>query len=104
MDIFVLPSLSECLPLSVLEAMAAGVPLVVTNVGGNSEIIDDAHSGYIVPPANSDALAEKIIALLSQSDLARAMGLRARKTISERFSMDKMVDEYKNLYSSLIRA
>lgn len=103
MDIFVLPSLSECLPLSVLEAMAAGVPPIVTNVGGNSEIIDDSYSGFIVPPANADALAEKIIALFSQRDLARSMGLRAKKTISERFSMNRMVDEYQNLYSALIQ-
>src|SRR5690606_20106659 len=60
-DIFVLPSLWEGLPLAVLEAMASGLPPVVTRVGGNAEIIEDGKSGLLVPPADTQALAESLM-------------------------------------------
>lgn len=101
MDIFILPSLSECLPLSVLEAMIMGVPSIVTDVGGNREIIDDAQTGYIVPPANPEALSEKILLLLNDRERAKRMGEKAREAIAAHFSLPAMIDKYETLYRSL---
>jgi glycosyltransferase involved in cell wall biosynthesis len=101
MDIFILPSLSECLPLSVLEAMVMGVPSIVTDVGGNREIIDDTQTGYIVPPANPEALAEKILFLLNDTERAKKMGEKAREAITTHFSLPAMIDKYETLYRSL---
>ena len=102
LDVFTLPSLAECFPLSVLEAMSHGVPPVVTDVGGNREIIDDGVSGYIVPAADHEALAEKIICLLQDKELARSIGEQACRTIQARFSMETMLSNYEHLYDRLI--
>ncbi len=103
MNVFVLPSLSECLPLSVLEAMASCVPAVVTDVGGVREIIEDGETGYVVPSRDPTVLAEKILALLENEKKATSMGLKAREVIRNRFSLKKMMDEYTALYNSLIQ-
>lgn len=100
-DVFVLPSLAEVFPLSVLEAMAHGVPPVVTDVGGNREIMEDGVSGYIVPPADPSALAEKIALLLRNRELARGMAEKAHETVRNRFSLEAMLSGYERLYDSL---
>ena len=102
LDVFTLPSLAECFPLSVLEAMAHGVPPVVTDVGGNREIIEDGVSGYVVPAADHEALAEKIICLLQDKELVRSIGEHACGTIQARFSMETMLSNYAQLYDKLI--
>jgi len=102
MDVFVLPSLSEGLPLSLLEAMAAGVPVVATEVGGNAEVIDDGATGFLVPPRRSDLLAERIREVLGDRSRARAMSLRARRSVQERFSADRMVRDYERLFGGLL--
>jgi len=102
MDIFVLPSLSECLPLSVLEAMAFSIPAVVTNVGGNREIIDDGVTGYVVPAGDPERLAEKILLLLRDKKNAECIGLKGSETIGRKFSIDKMLEQYRSLYNSLL--
>jgi glycosyltransferase involved in cell wall biosynthesis len=102
MDVFVLPSLSECLPLSVLEAMAMSIPPVVTNVGGNSEIIENQQTGYIVSPADPDALAEKIVLLLKDKNTAKIIGLRACESITKKFSLEEMIAKYESIYLSLL--
>jgi glycosyltransferase involved in cell wall biosynthesis len=101
MDVFVLPSLSECLPLSVLEAMALSVPTVVTDVGGIREIIKDQETGYIVPPADPAALADKISLLLGDRTNARSIGLGGREAVDEKFSIETMLAQYQSLYNSL---
>ncbi len=103
MDLFVLPSLSECLPLSVLEAMAVSLPVVMTGVGGCREMIKDRETGYIVPPADPAALEEKIVLLLQDEKQAKAMGLRAREEFTRKFSLEVMLDNYSALYDSLIQ-
>ncbi len=102
MDIFVLPSLSECLPISVLEAMALSIPVVVTDVGGVREIIKDQEAGYIVPPTDSVALADKISLLLKDRLNARSIGLRGSQIIEEKFSIQTMLTRYQDLYKSLL--
>ena len=101
-DVFVLPSLSEGMPLALLEAMAAGIPSVATRVGGVREAIEDGESGLLVPPGDSHALAESIIKLLEDRTLARQMGQYARDVVARRFSVSRMVDDYKKIYARLI--
>src|SRR5207245_11689910 len=73
-DIFVLPSLSEGMPLALLEAMAAGLPAVATQVGGVTEVLEDRKTGLLVPPGDSRALADMIVALLGHPTLVKARG------------------------------
>jgi glycosyltransferase involved in cell wall biosynthesis len=102
LDVFTLPSLDECFPLSVLEAMAHAVPPVVTDVGGNREIIKEGETGYIVPPANPKALAGSIIRLLKDKELAKSMGEQAFEEVQKNFSLETMLSQYEGLYNSLI--
>lgn len=102
-DVFVLPSLSEGLPLSLLEAMAAGVPVVATRVGGMGEAIEDGKTGLLVPPGDHHALAEGIMKLLDDRTLARQMGKSAQETVVCRFSLTQMVQAYREIYADLIR-
>ena len=102
MDIFVLPSLSEGLSLSILEAMAAGKPVVATEVGGNPEVIADSKTGYLVPPGNPGALAEKLMALLQNPTLAREIGKCARARAIQHFGLSAMVNGYLMQYAVLL--
>ncbi len=102
-DIYICSSLSEGLPLSVVEAMAASKPVVATNVGGLPEIVIDNETGYLVEPRNSAALAEKISILLQNKSLREQMGIRGRKITEEKFSLKTMIDNYQNLYKKLIK-
>jgi len=98
MDIFVLPSLSEGLPLSILEALALKKSVVATNVGGVSEIMEDGVNGYIVPPRNPEAIADRILMLLGRPETAVRIGQAGRKRVEGAFSLEKMVREYELLY------
>jgi len=98
MDVFTLPSVSEGLPLSLLEAMAAGIPTVITEVGGMPEVVRDGLTGCIVPPRNPDALASKILYLLENPAMAAEIGAAARNWVREVFSRDRMLREYRSLY------
>jgi len=102
-DIFALPSLSEGMPLALLEAMAAGVPAVATRVGGVAEVLADRKSGLLVPPGDSQALAKGIITLLEDRSLARRIGESAREVVAGRFSLNEMVRAYRGIYERLIR-
>jgi glycosyltransferase involved in cell wall biosynthesis len=97
-DLFVLPSLSEGLSLAVLQAMSSEKAVVVSKVGGNLEVIADEKMGCLVPPQQSDLLAEAILALLRNPDRARQIGIAARKRVEELFSTDAMLDHYLHLY------
>jgi len=102
MDVFTMPSLSEGLPLSLLEAMAAGVPPVVTKVGGMPEVVRDGENGFIVPPGNVAALASRISFLLENAQLAAKMGVAARNGILIQFTVDRMAAEYRTLYGQAV--
>jgi len=87
-DVFVLSSKTvECFPMALLEAMAAGRPAVCTAVGAVSEIIAEPATGYLVPPQDPAALADGIVKILSDSELAHRMGRAARARVEERFSL-----------------
>lgn len=98
MDIFCLPSLTEGFNRSLLEAMASELPVIVTSVGGNIEIVKDEVTGLIVPPNDSKALAEALISLLKDLDKAKEMGIKARSYVEENFSIEKNVDGIESVF------
>ena len=81
-----------------LEAMAAGKPVVATNVGGNPEVVVAGDTGYLVPPKDPEKMAKEIIKIISNKDLAKKMGNAGRKRVEEKFSLNKMVKRYESLY------
>ena len=100
-DVFVLPSLAEGFSLSIIEALAAGLPVVATRVGGAAEIVDEGRNGYLVPPADAPALGEAVIRALSLDPSAReTMRLVALET-AQRFSFDITAQKMYGIYRSL---
>ncbi len=104
MDVFVLPSRHEGFGIAILEAMAAGLPVVATNVGGIPEIVVDGETGLLVPPGDAPALANAIRYLLTHPAQAEAFGARGRRRARETFSIDAVVKEHERLYLGLAAA
>lgn len=102
-DIFVLPSLTEGLPLSILEAMAFSLPVVASAVGGIPEVIEHGVSGLLVAPGNATELANGIAQMLDNPTKAREMGEKAYHRVSHCFNASKMVEQTANLYYNLLR-
>jgi glycosyltransferase involved in cell wall biosynthesis len=101
-DLLVLASLHEGLPNAVMEAMAARVPVVATAVGGTRELIEDGVTGYLVPPANSQALADRIgFALGDQENHAEIISAARRRVTSE-YGIGRMVESVESLYDELM--
>lgn len=101
-DVSVMPSLNEALSNVLLESMAAGAPVVATDVGGTTEALEDGRSGIVIQPADPPALAAAIDRLLRDPELARALGARARQTIADRFSLERMVASTAAIYEELL--
>jgi glycosyltransferase involved in cell wall biosynthesis len=99
----VLPSLSEGLPVSVIEAMHLGIPTVASDVGGLSELIDDGTSGFLLPSMDIAGFAERLRCLLQDEPRRRAMGQAAREKARLGFSLERNVDQHVALYGSMIR-
>jgi glycosyltransferase involved in cell wall biosynthesis len=104
MDVFVLGSLSEGSPNAVLEAMAAGLPVVATDVGGLPEMVIDGESGILVPPGDSDALAEAIGELLDDPSRAETMGRAGLALAMDRHDIEKVVREVEGVMDRLLDA
>jgi len=102
-DIAVLPSRAEGLPNAVLEYMAAGLPTVVTRVGGNVELIEDGVTGLLVPPEDSAALSTALLRLLRDPVLARHIAQSGREFTTRNFSFERLVREVDELYTELLR-
>ncbi len=100
----VLPSLSEGLSNTLLESMAAGVPVVATRVGGNPEVIEDGVSGLLVPPRDSAALAAAIGRVLEDKDLAASFAQAGVRRVAELFSIERSIRETEHLYQQLVGA
>lgn len=98
MDVFVLSSLSEGHNIGLLEAMATRLPVVATNVGGNSEVIVEGATGYLVPPQNPEELGGKIKVLLQDENLRLKMGSEGTKRVMEYFDLNMMIKAYQELY------
>lgn len=102
LDCFVLPSLAEGISNTILEAMACGLPVVATDVGGNADLVIDGVTGQIVPAGDVDAMAHSLVQLASSPELAQSMGRAGRQRILEKFSLDAMVGTYQGLYDRLL--
>jgi sugar transferase (PEP-CTERM/EpsH1 system associated) len=102
LDCFVLPSVAEGISNTILEAMASGLTVIATRVGGNSELVEDGMTGRLVPPADSEALATRILDYFHHPDVARRHGKAGRNRVQRRFSLDRMVGEYDRLYRRLL--
>jgi glycosyltransferase involved in cell wall biosynthesis len=97
-DVFAFPSLFEGLCLAVIEAQAAGVPVVATPVGGIRETVVDGETGLLVPPGDPAALAAGIRRLLDDRPAAEAMAAEAKRRVQERYSVERMVEDTLRLY------
>ena len=102
LDCFVLPSLGEGISNTILEAMASGLPVIATVVGGNVELVSEGISGRLVPAADPSALALAIVDLAQQPELAKSLGQQGRRQIEQRYSMTAMVQSYQQLYDQLL--
>ena len=98
LDCFVLPSLAEGISNTILEAMASGLPVIATDVGGNGELIEAGSSGELVPAADAAALAQAIIGYARGRDRAREAGRAGRLRVERYFSLESMVGQYQALY------
>lgn len=101
-DVFSLTSFSEGLSFSLIEAQAAGLPAVVTNVGGNPEVIVDGENGFLVPSDSEEAVANAIYQLYEDRELRRKMSQTARHMMKIKFDVTNMVKEYEKLYSNIV--
>jgi glycosyltransferase involved in cell wall biosynthesis len=103
-DAFVMSSLFEGLPLVLIEAHAAGLPIVATRVGGNPEVVRDGITGYLCEPDNSRALAQAMRRLRAQDEETRnRMGTAAREHVQRQFSLSSIVPQWERLYSELLQ-
>ncbi len=102
MDIFVLSSLREGSPNVLLEAMACGLPVVATSVGGVPELIDDDVEGLLIPPGDSDALAGAFRRLAADPSLRHRLGQAARKRVERELTLERMVVKHQELYERLL--
>ena len=100
-EIFAFPSLSEGMSNVLLEAMACGLPIVATRIGGNVDLVENGLNGLLVRPQSPDELSEAIITLLANPARSRQMGREGRKRVEERHSLDRIAGEYMMLYQEL---
>jgi glycosyltransferase involved in cell wall biosynthesis len=104
LDCFVLPSLAEGISNTLLEAMAAGLPVIATRVGANGDLMEEGVAGRLVPRADPQALAGELLALSADPELTASYGRAGRQIVERRFSLDRMVDDYDDLYQRLLVA
>jgi len=102
-DLVVLPSLSEALPTVLIEAAAAGKPVVATRVGGSAEVVSDGRTGILVPPNHPQALAEAIVEMLGNPERMKAWGAAARELAAKRYSIDLQAQRTLDLWSRTIK-
>jgi len=103
-DIFVLPSWSEGFPLVILEAMAAGCPVISTRVGAIPEVVLDGVTGILVEKQNPQQLAQAMITLIENPDLRRQMGQAGRKRFEEHFTFDRCIDRMIAVFNNAVKA
>jgi glycosyltransferase involved in cell wall biosynthesis len=102
MDVFCLPSLTEGTSLTLLEAMATGLPVVATAVGGNPEVVADQVSGLLVKPGEPDQLAHALLCVFQDGQWARRLGHAGREIVRQRYSMQAMVERYAGIYQQVL--
>jgi glycosyltransferase involved in cell wall biosynthesis len=99
--LYALPSYHEGLPMSILEAMAAGLPILSTPIAGIPEAVTDGVEGFLVPPGDVEMLADRLEKLLNEPGLARQMGAAARKKVEDSFSSQVVLPKLEHMYSEL---
>jgi sugar transferase (PEP-CTERM/EpsH1 system associated) len=102
LDLFALPSTAEGLSNTILEAMASGLPVAATRVGGNSELVDHGHTGLLTPPGDEQALAEAILAYARDPQMAARHGAAGRQRAEAEFEQRQMLDGYLDVYESVL--
>jgi len=100
-DVYVHPALAENLPLTVIEAMACGTPVIASDVGGVAELVEPDVTGLLVPQRDSGALADAVMALLDDPERRAAFGAQAVHRVLERFTLERQADAYLDLYDEL---
>ncbi len=104
LDVFVLSSTDEGLSIATIEAMAARRPVVVTRSGGPQEIVEDGITGFLVTPADPQALAARVLEILVNPELGMRLGEEGRRDVERRFALPVMVKEYEDLYQRCLEA
>ncbi len=104
LDVFVLTSKMEANPVSILEAMAAGKPVVAPRVGSVAESVADGQTGFLTEPFNEIQTAERIAKLFADPQLAHRLGTAARSAVEAHWSLDSMVEGYQDLIATIYRA
>ncbi len=102
LDIFVLPSLGEGISNTILEAMACGLPVVATRVGGNPELVDENLTGQLVPAADPEAMAQMLLRYVQHPELRQQHGDAARRLVERQYSLDAMVRGYLSVYDQVL--
>jgi L-malate glycosyltransferase len=102
-DLFLLTSISEGIPLTLIEAMAARVPVVSTRVGGVVEVVEENCNGLLAPPGDAPALAERVLQLARNPAIRREFGERGRLRSEAMFSETRMIDQYERLYLDMMK-
>jgi len=100
---FALPSLAEGISNTILEAMASGLPVIATAVGGNADLVQQPDTGVIVPAADAQSMAQQLAAFANNPEQSRAMGLAGRQRVLSTFSMQAMVSTYQGVYDQQLR-
>ena len=102
-DAFVMSSAWEGMPVVLLEAAAAGLPIVATRVGGNPEVVCDGESGFLVPPRDSDALGLAMLRLTGLSEAQRrSMGERGREHVRAHYGLNRVVERWEDIYRGVL--
>jgi len=103
MDFVVLNSFSEAFPRSVIEAMAAAKPVIVTDVGGSAEAVEECVSGFVVTPGDREMLADRMIRLGKDKELREKFGAAARKRVEDLFTIERNVQKTEHIYQALLQ-
>jgi glycosyltransferase involved in cell wall biosynthesis len=101
-DVFILPSREEGFPIAALDAMAAGLPVIASSVGGVLELIVDGETGWLVPPADVDILVSRLRALLLNPEQRLSMGAAAQARVRDHFNLTQMTENFSRLYDELL--
>jgi glycosyltransferase involved in cell wall biosynthesis len=102
LDVLVVSSNNEGTPVSAIEAMAAGCPVVATRVGGLPDLIEDGETGYLVPPRDAVGLAANIVRLLRDRRMARSLGEAAQTAVARQFTVERLCHDVEDLYTELL--
>lgn len=101
-SVFILPSLLECMPVTLLEAMASGKPVITSDIPGPKDIITHGYDGFLFEKGNVSELKKYLELCLSDENLRREIGKNARKTVEERYKFEKVADSYLKLYEKIL--